>query len=312
MKDLQDKNRSELKVNQVVVDDQERAINHDALYINYTADYTASSQTFIHNSIEILFVESGEAEYIIDGTVYQLSARSIFMIGAMVTHSCRITKVPYVRYGVYFSTPYLEKNPVLLKYLDIFRTFSLEEFEKVKNMPDEKFQLYVNIIRLLYKEQVVGDVYHVEMCRALVEQMSVLFTRMLMRQPYIPYDREHYSVLLEVKDYIDMNYSRDVSLDCLSKQFYMPQSSISRQFKEIFHVNLHKYITLVRVAHAVKLLEAGEDSMTEVGFEVGYDNINTFIRAFTRIMGISPLQYKKQQKKYLSERMTREINMIIE
>lgn len=43
-------------------------------------------------------------------------------------------------------------------------------------------------------------------------------------------------------------------------------------------------------------LEEGEDRVFQVGTKSGFESENTFLRQFGRIMGMSPLQYRKAAK----------------
>ena len=44
-------------------------------------------------------------------------------------------------------------------------------------------------------------------------------------------------------------------------------------------------------------LEEGEDRVFQVGTKSGFESENTFLRQFGRIMGMSPLQYRKAAKR---------------
>ena len=65
--------------------------------------------------------------------------------------------------------------------------------------------------------------------------------------------------------------------------------------------NVNRYINTVRVCEAVRLLEEGEDLVFQVGTKSGFESENTFLRQFGRIMGMSPLQYRKAAKRWTGQ-----------
>ena len=110
-----------------------------------------------------------------------------------------------------------------------------------------------------------------------------------------------YKAMSDIKNYIDLHYAEDLNLTVLSRNFYIQPNTISKNFKKIFGKNVVNYINSVRIANAVRILEESHISITELAGAVGYSSMNTFLRQFRDIMGISPLQYKKQMEQYKTD-----------
>jgi two-component system response regulator YesN len=96
----------------------------------------------------------------------------------------------------------------------------------------------------------------------------------------------------QIKNHIDMNYSDDLSLSSLSKQFHVVDSYLSKMFKDIVGENLMLYISRVRIEQAVELIRQGRFSLTEISGLVGYDDYAYFNRVFRKITGMSPREFK--------------------
>ena len=110
-----------------------------------------------------------------------------------------------------------------------------------------------------------------------------------------------YKAMSDIKNYIDLHYAEELNLTVLSRNFYIQPNTISKNFKKIFGKNVVNYINSVRIANAVRILEESHVSITELSGAVGYSSMNTFLRQFRDIMGISPLQYKKQMEQYKTD-----------
>ena len=64
-------------------------------------------------------------------------------------------------------------------------------------------------------------------------------------------------------------------------------------------VSFKAYITLLRLAHAQKLLIASDHSINEIIQEVGYTNISQFYKIFELNYNLTPAEYRRlYQKQY--------------
>lgn len=87
------------------------------------------------------------------------------------------------------------------------------------------------------------------------------------------------------------------NIDDIIKPTGYSHSQYLRKFKESTGVPLIQYLMNLRINHAKSLLLSTQKSVLEIAYEVGYDSVNYFIRAFkSRTRGITPLQYRLQKK----------------
>ncbi len=99
---------------------------------------------------------------------------------------------------------------------------------------------------------------------------------------------------LQIKNYIDEHF-QDFELSALELAtiFKINSSYLSSQFKKEFNIGLLDYITEVRIEAAKKLLLTTDESNNEIGQRVGYSNVRTFLRAFSKYEGITPKEYRR-------------------
>lgn len=96
-------------------------------------------------------------------------------------------------------------------------------------------------------------------------------------------------------DYIDEHYAEDLSLNELSYQLNLSPSYLSSIFKEYHHGTFLEYLNRYRIAKAKPLLLQTEDPVMAIAQQVGYANVNTFIRIFKKEEGLTPGQYRSRQ-----------------
>lgn len=104
----------------------------------------------------------------------------------------------------------------------------------------------------------------------------------------------NHGVVQRVRVYIEENFSNpDLSLSLLSEQFHMNASSLSTLFKEEFGEKFVVYLCQVRMEHAKELLRGTSLPVQEIAEKVGYLHQMSFIRAFKKMIGTTPGDYRK-------------------
>lgn len=100
------------------------------------------------------------------------------------------------------------------------------------------------------------------------------------------------SVIETAKAYIQNNYSKDISLDDVSRVVNISPYYFSKIFKEDTGENFIEYLTGIRINRAKELLDTTELSMKEICSMVGYADPNYFSRSFKKNVGVTPTEYK--------------------
>lgn len=101
------------------------------------------------------------------------------------------------------------------------------------------------------------------------------------------------SLIEQAKTYIRNNYSKDISLDEVSRQANISPYYFSKIFKEETGENFIEYLTNIRIDKAKELLINTEYSMKEICTMCGYADPNYFSRSFKKNVGLSPTEYKE-------------------
>lgn len=96
------------------------------------------------------------------------------------------------------------------------------------------------------------------------------------------------------KEYILNNYSRDVSLDDVSRQLNISPYYFSKIFKEETGEGFVEYLTGIRIEKAKELLMTKEYTMKEICSMVGYADPNYFSRSFKKNVGVTPTEFRAE------------------
>jgi len=98
-------------------------------------------------------------------------------------------------------------------------------------------------------------------------------------------------------DFIDIHYDRPLTLADIAKAAFLSVSRLAHIFKEQMGITIIDYLTSVRIDHARRLLLATEKSCSIICFEVGYNNQSYFTRIFKETVGMTPRQFRENNKR---------------
>ena len=101
---------------------------------------------------------------------------------------------------------------------------------------------------------------------------------------------KHRTVQLAI-DYINNNYSGELTLETISKNAYVSANQLCKLFKMYCNTTVSKYIVSKRITEAKKLLAEGK-SVTDTAFMCGFNDYANFIRVFKKTVGTPPGKYR--------------------
>lgn len=106
-----------------------------------------------------------------------------------------------------------------------------------------------------------------------------------------------------VLDYIVSHYREDLSLESVADQLQMSRSYLSTYFRDKTGMTFTDYLNALRMSKAKELLGSTDHiRIGEVAAEVGYRNVNSFIRMFKKICGITPGEYRRAALQHMNGR----------
>lgn len=99
-------------------------------------------------------------------------------------------------------------------------------------------------------------------------------------------------MLSPVIDYIDKNYSSDITLEELARLAGVGREYFCTIFRRKTGMRPFEYIAAIRIREAKKLLTYTELTAAEIGKTVGYEDKSYFGRVFKRYAGMPPTAFR--------------------
>ena len=145
---------------------------------------------------------------------------------------------------------------------------------------DEKAKELYHKLRL-YNEKEIESIVSL----ALIVARYILFENVLTPAYEPTFDK--------VLEYINENLSQKLTVLQISKDTYMPKSSLYNCFRTYFGCTVSEYINLKRTEKAKELLINTSLSVGEISEKLGFSSQQYFSKIFKKAEGVSPARYKK-------------------
>jgi AraC-like DNA-binding protein len=133
------------------------------------------------------------------------------------------------------------------------------------------------------------------------EQQSVFqqFLQYIDRELSIIHDMPVFRVVEKTQLYIHQNYQKPITNKTLYQELNFHPNYLARCMQKVYGMTPMEYLTVFRIEQAKKMLIKTEWSISQIAFEVGFNQISYFSVCFSRKEGISPLNYRKKYIKHL-------------
>ena len=248
-----------------------------------------------HDFIEIVYVERGEAEQIVDDNVYKVKKGDVVFINYGSEHSF-VGSDDYCYYNVCFNPEIMGKVVDNTNALALLSLTAFNELRKESNCgkisfstqerKDVEFILNKMQTEMVEKKEGYG--------RVLENYLSILFSYMLRRSLLTEIFSEE-DVWQNLVGYISSNPDGELTLDALAKRCFYNPSYFSRVFKQKFGLSVTEYVRERRMEKAKSLLQNTNKTVAVIMEEVGYSDRGAFYHAFAKIFGLTPAQMRDKK-----------------
>ena len=242
-----------------------------------------------HDFNKIIIFISGSVTYLVEGKAYRLKPWDILFVNSNEVHKPIIDPAAlYERMVIWVNPGFLEKHS---EEYNLFTCFSLSR-ERNSNLlrldhsPLKDMKLILSKLEIACRCSEFGSGI---LKNSLFLQLLVLLTR---EQLGISAGNETDDIITDeniqkLLDYINMNISKDLSINTLADKLYLSRYHLMHKFKQQTGYSVHNYILQKRLIKADTLIRAGIPT-TQACEQSGFNDYSSFVRAFKKMFGLSP------------------------
>ena len=255
--------------------------------------YHMMKKAHYHYVYEMYYLNAGNRRFLIDNQIHNIDKGTLLLLGKNVVHK-----------AVYSSDKLGERT--FVRFNDdiinrLYAVFGEEEVTACFNksifvIPRHRREYLESILKILEDEYKNTDKFS----NLLMEQYIIEIFTFIIRYNKHMEDRakgelsSRNEVIDKAVRYIADNYNKNITLVNVANYVGMSSTYFSKRFKEETAFGFKEYIINIRIAKSCSLLLESQLSITEIAYEIGFNDSNYFGDVFKRIKGISPLQFRRQ------------------
>ncbi len=99
-------------------------------------------------------------------------------------------------------------------------------------------------------------------------------------------------LIKNICEYILSNHNSELKLKVIAEKFYINNTYLSNTFATKTGIRFNDYVTMVKMARAAYLFINTQLKTYEVGYQLGYHDINYFSKLFKKYYGENPSEYR--------------------
>ncbi len=227
-------------------------------------------QCHTHHSYEAVFCLGGQINMNVDGREYALTKGKGLLIMPGHIHS--------------YSTP--EQSKI---YICIFSTELVAAFYKqTKNSDFSDITFSFNSPREI---QMLTDKN-----RSVFTKVSVLYAlcgRVFEQSTVTDCEPTRFALINSLSMYIQNNFTKDIKLKSIAKEFGYDYSYLSSFFNDNFGTDFSSYLNKYRIHFAKGLLKNTDKSISDISLASGYSTVRNFNIVFKKETGLTPKEWRE-------------------
>ncbi|MBN3523264.1 helix-turn-helix domain-containing protein [Paenibacillus apiarius] len=260
-----------------------------------------------HDYFQIWYVVKGEFIHTINQHTYRMVKGNIFVIPPYAVH--RVSLVPGQEIdiiGCEFLPHFIDeqyqphngrKGGFDYSYLEQFMLDEEHVTPKVALSGETDLEVS-RILHDMLEEFRLGKRYYELVLKAdLLKLMSLLVREMARQSGQANDEDERLEKFRELMtgaiNYIHEHYNEELRLEMLCRKFSISKSYFCALFKRFTGKTYNDYLVDLRVHKAAAMLLDTDMSVTDICFQVGFNDVPYFSRVFKRQTGVTPTHFKK-------------------
>ncbi len=257
-------------------------------------DITFSDTMHWHPYIEILVSLYDNNEVTINFTKYVLKTNDLVIIYPGDLHSLgRVDENAFIL--VQFPLDLLMVMNDFNSNFSVFYQYHFIKYDPSNIDADKMILLIKELPELYYSESLFSEVY----IYTLLLQFFVKLGQYCVKAKKEEFsddgntDYKYTKLMSEACLYISQNCTKPLTLDDISHHIGVSKSHFSHLFKKYTNMTFIDFLTTERIKKTEFLISNPKAHIIDIAFDSGFSSVSSFNRAFKKIKGISPSEFRE-------------------
>ncbi len=249
-----------------------------------------------HEEFELNFIENAKgARRVIGDHMQEIDDLELVMVGPNLQHGWfthHAGKEPIIEITIQFHKDLFDEKLLRRNQLSFIRKM-FENSHKGILFSRETIQLLVPRIKSLPQKHGFDSVLELF---SILHDLST--SRNMITLSDSSFTNENYtynSRRIEITfEYMKQNFDKPITLGDVAKLANMSEASFSRFFKQRTGINFIDSLNEIRLGHASRMLIDTTQSIAEVAYNCGFNNISNFNRIFRKKKNTTPKDFREE------------------
>lgn len=264
-------------------------MNDLVITANYS-DGTGILEPHCHDCHQIVYVDRGNASFMINSVRYDVKAPCVVIISRFEEHSIIECDNSYSRY-VLRILPTLDGvddyNAKLLFSVLVNRPRSFSHVIPAGG----NAEIIEETMRRICEEKASGRKYSDKMLGLLMQMLLLSVCRAEPRL-LLQEDGGDFDMIFSIKQKFETDYKKKYSLCEIADEYHISCSRLSHLFREVTGRPVMGYLMSCRIAGAKHMLAETEMPVGTVADNCGFSDFSNFSRTFRSVTGQSPSDFR--------------------
>ena len=242
----------------------------------------------IESSLSILWFQDDQSELKIDGKSKRFYKNEIlFLTEFHKIEINRIGVIQFIRFNRSFFCIIDHDSEIGCKGVLFFGSSNIPVI-KIPKSDLRKFEIFWKMFLLESEEQ---DSFQIEMIRTMLKRYVILCTRIYKDQNNFIHEKET-SLIREFNFLVEQHFRDKHKVADYASLLNRSPKTLSNIFQKHSSKSPLQFIQNRKILESKRLLGYSDLQVQEIGYQVGYDDIQSFSRFFKKQTGHSPLSYR--------------------
>ncbi len=168
----------------------------------------------------------------------------------------------------------------------------------ILHLVEKEYKEIELLVHLISEEfHAINDDYSSDIIRNYIQIMITKLFRIKSKNNLVIHKNNKYlSMFMELQKLIEQECFNNKKVSFYAKKMGVTTKTLNNVTQSIIHKSAKSYINDIIIIQSKRLIIKSHDTLTEIAYQVGFDEPSNFFKFFRKMEGISPKQFREKHQ----------------
>lgn len=256
------------------------------------------------------YICSGSAQFVVDGEAYTVKSGDVFYIpqGSQL-YCAALEEIVFISIR-FIGSIQLQNDDMLKRLWNVDKQYNLANQPEIGELFEKTYQSaisrttykrletrgYLNLICAALAKHSATEEELEETVQAERVMMESINDMKFIRKRALASQSKSDPRVQALVDYITLHPEINLTREEMCQMCDVSESTLRRLFKTYMGKSIYEFTKETKVLYAAHLLMTTTTSISEIGYQLGYESPSYFTKTFREVFGVSPQEYRKSSR----------------